>query len=70
MTAKTYAHRMMLASDIPVAHTPPGGHGEVMPAPVFAGCTESPVPGAPDLRGTWHAVSVVVAGEPTEEPDP
>jgi hypothetical protein len=54
---------MTLASDIPVAHTPPGGYGEVMPAPVLGACTERLVPGAPDLRGTWRAVSVLVAGE-------
>jgi hypothetical protein len=50
------------ADDIPVAHTPPGGWGRVMPAPVLAGCTE-PLPiGAPDMRGLWKAVSVEVDG--------
>jgi len=58
---------MILASDIPVAHTPPGGYGAVMPAPVLDGCTEPLVSGAPDLRGTWRAVSVEVAGEPAPE---
>jgi hypothetical protein len=43
-------------SDIPVAHTPPGGYGETMPPPVLAGCTEPLPAGAPDLRGTWTVV--------------
>lgn len=33
-----------------------------MPAPVLGGCTEEPVDGAPDLRGTWRVVSVTVNG--------
>ena len=53
----------MLASEIPVAHTPPGGYGDVMPAPVLARCTEPLVDGAPDLRGLWVATSVRVEGE-------
>lgn len=49
------------ADDIPVAHTPDGGwHGE-MPPPVLAACTEPLAEGAPDLRGTWQAVSVTDA---------
>jgi len=28
------------ASDIPVAHTPPGGYRDVFPAPILATCTE------------------------------
>ena len=48
----------MRAADIPVAHTPPGGYGETMPAPVLTGCTEPLVDGAPDMRGTWRIVSV------------
>ena len=42
--------------DIPVAHTPPGGYGAEMPPPVLAGCDETLVADAPDLRGTWHVV--------------
>jgi len=43
-------------SDIPTAHTPPGGYGAEMPAPVLAGCTDALADGAPDLRGTWKVV--------------
>jgi hypothetical protein len=43
-------------SDIPTAHTPPGGYGAEMPAPVLAGCTDALAAGAPDLRGTWKVV--------------
>lgn len=58
----------MRADDIPVAHTPPGGYGDELPAPVLAGCTEPLAPGAPDLRGTWRVVAVDwKAGDP---PDP
>ena len=42
------------ASDIPVAHTPPGGYGRTFPPPVLARCTEPLVKGAPDLRGIWR----------------
>ncbi len=42
------------ASDIPVAHTPPGGYRE-WPAPVLAGCDEPLAEGVPDLRGVWQA---------------
>ena len=48
----------MLASEIPVAHTPPGGYGDEMPPPILAGCDEPLADGAPDLRGTWRAVEV------------
>jgi hypothetical protein len=44
------------ARDIPTAHTPPGGYGDEMPAPILAGCDDPLVPGAPDLRGTWRVV--------------
>ena len=47
---------MTSASEIPVAHTPPGGYGHEMPPPVLAGCREPLVAGAPDLRGTWKVV--------------
>jgi hypothetical protein len=43
-------------SDIPVAHTPPGGYGDEMPPPVLARCTDPLADGAPDLRGTWKVV--------------
>ena len=46
----------------PVAHTPPGGYGTTMPAPLLAGCDHPLAPGAPDLRGTWSVVQVEVGG--------
>jgi hypothetical protein len=60
----------MRADDIPVAHTPPGGYGAEMPGPILAGCTESLVDGAPDLRGTWRVVSVEWKHAQAPEPDP
>src|SRR5215212_7378532 len=48
----------------PVAHTPPGGYGDVVPEPVLAGCVEPLVAGAPDLRGWWRVVEVLVDGQP------
>ena len=53
---------MTRPDDIPVAHTPPGGYGEVMPPPILAGCTEPLPAGAPDLRGLWQVVAVEVGG--------
>jgi hypothetical protein len=47
--------------DIPVAHTPPGGYGDVLPPPVLAGCVAPLVDGAPDLRGLWQVVEVRTA---------
>jgi len=52
------------ADDIPIAHTPPGGFGELFPEPVLAGCTEPLVEGAPDLRGLWRTLHAERAGEP------
>jgi hypothetical protein len=54
----------LLASDIPVAHTPPGGYGTSLPDPILAGCTEPLVAGAPDLRGAWRVAAVSVDGTP------
>jgi hypothetical protein len=53
---------MVLADDIPVAHTPPGGYGDVMPPPVLARCSEPLVEGAPDLRGMWRVVAAERGG--------
>jgi hypothetical protein len=50
--------------DVPVAHTPPGGYGSEMPAPVLRGCDHPLAAGAPDLRGTWRVVAVEVEGQP------
>lgn len=55
---------MKTADQIPVAYTPPGGWRGEMPPPVLAGCTEPLAPNAPDLRGTWRAISVEIDGEP------
>lgn len=60
----------VLADDIPIAHTPPGGYGDVFPAPILARCTEPLVSGAPDLRGTWRVVSAVRGGRPVTDDDP
>jgi hypothetical protein len=58
------------AVDIPVAHTPPGGYGSTLPAPVLAGCTEPLVEVAPDLRGTWDVIEVEVDGVPARPDHP
>jgi hypothetical protein len=54
---------MSLADEIPVAHTPVGGYGDDLPAPILSGCTEPLVAGAPDLRGVWQVTEVEVNGE-------
>ena len=60
----------VLADEIPVAHTPPGGYGDAMPPPVLAACREPLSVGAPDLRGTWRAVAIEWADGSTPDPDP
>jgi hypothetical protein len=60
----------LTADDIPIAHTPPGGFGEVFPEPVLAGCTEPLVEGAPDLRGLWKTLRAERGGVPTTPDDP
>ena len=52
----------MKADTIPVAKTPAGGWSGDLPAPVLAGCTEPLVDRAPDMRGTWRVVEVIVDG--------
>ncbi len=59
----------VLAADIPVAKTPPGGW-TTMPAPILTACTEPLVEGAPDLRGMWKTVSVEVEGQPAPDDHP
>ena len=49
--------------DIAVAHTPPGGWTE-WPGPILAGCEAPLVDGAPDLRGLWRTIEVLVDGLP------
>jgi hypothetical protein len=57
--------------DIPTAHTPAGGYGDVMPPPFLAGCDDGPAPDAPDLRGTWRAVAAsAVDGGPLPDDHP
>ncbi|MFZ4518122.1 MAG: hypothetical protein ACOYOP_07030 [Microthrixaceae bacterium] len=58
--------RMVMASDIPVAHTPPGFWIE-FPDPVLSTCTEPLVDGAPDMRGLWRVVEVTRAGTPVPD---
>ena len=53
---------MASIDEIPVAHTPPGGYGDDAPPPILAGCTDPPVDGAPDLRGWWRTIEVLVDG--------
>ena len=50
--------------DVAVAHTPPGGYGDVMPPPVLADCSDPVVPAAPDLRGTWRVIDAWSDGAP------
>ncbi|MUH51108.1 MAG: hypothetical protein F2789_07840 [Actinobacteria bacterium] len=59
----------VMAADIPVAHTPPGGYGATFPEPVLAGCTEPLVEGAPDLRGLWKTLRAERAGSPVPDGD-
>jgi hypothetical protein len=47
----------VLADDVPVAHTPPGGYGATFPPPVLARCTEP-------------LVAVVRSGRPAPADDP
>jgi hypothetical protein len=47
---------------VPVARTPPGGYGDTTPAAVLDGCVEPLPAGAPDLRGWWQVVEVLVDG--------
>lgn len=58
---------MVLASDIPVAHTPEGGWKDQMPPLVLAGCTEPLPPSVEDMRGMWKAYAVEVDGEAVDD---
>jgi hypothetical protein len=57
----------MTVDSIPVASTPPGGWSGDFPEPVLARCTDPIVEGAPDMRGMWQVVEVLVDGEPLPE---
>lgn len=61
--------QQLLADEIAVAHTPPGGYGDEMPPPILDGCTEPLVDEAPDLRGLWQVVAVERNGQPAPEDD-
>jgi hypothetical protein len=52
----------MHSSEIPVAHTPPGGYGATFPPLILGNCNEPLVAGAPDLRGVWKTVSATRGG--------
>lgn len=58
------------ADEIAVAHTPPGGYGDVMPPPILERCTEPLVPEAPDLRGLWATDELLVSGAPAPADHP
>ncbi|MHB1486254.1 MAG: hypothetical protein ACYCS7_00895 [Acidimicrobiales bacterium] len=48
----------MMADEIPVAHTPPGGYGDETSPRFLDRRTEPLVAGAPDMRGLWQVVDV------------
>jgi len=60
----TTTAKLVMADDIPVAHTPTGGYGDTFPEPILTTCTEPLVAGAPDLRGTWKTVAAEKGGVP------
>ncbi|MGE0600504.1 MAG: hypothetical protein AB7J35_15245 [Dehalococcoidia bacterium] len=57
----------MNATEIPVAHTPPGGWHRQMPPPILDGCSEPLAPGIPDFRGLWVACEVTVDGVASDD---
>jgi hypothetical protein len=67
--ARARAPGEVLAEDIPVAKTPPGGYGQSFPPPVLARCTEPLVAGAPDLRGVWKTLRAERDGQPAPADD-
>lgn len=52
---------MSCVDEIAVAHTPEGG-SDRFPPPILAGCNDALVDGAPDLRGVWRTIEVLVDG--------
>jgi hypothetical protein len=64
------AARAVMADEIAVAHTPPGGYGKTFPEPVLATCTEPLARGAPDLRGIWKTLRAERDGKPVPPGDP
>ena len=59
----------MHSSEIPVAHTPPGGYGATFPPLILGDCTEPLVAGAPDMRGVWKTVSATRGGVQVQPDD-
>lgn len=53
---------MSTIDSIPVAYSPTGGY-DTFPEPILEGCTEPLPDGAPDIRGTWETIEVMVDGE-------
>jgi hypothetical protein len=60
---------LVKCSEIPIAHTPPGGYGAWFPPLILGDCTEPLVDGAPDLRGIWKVLSATRGGEPVASDD-
>jgi hypothetical protein len=58
---------MVLASDIPVAHTPEGFWKGEMPPPVLDSCTEPLAEDAFDMRGLWQAFAVEIDGNSIDD---
>ncbi len=58
---------MVLAHEIPVAHTPEGGWKGEMPPQVLASCTEPLADAAFDMRGLWKAYAVEVDGASVDD---
>jgi hypothetical protein len=58
---------MVLAHEIPVAHTPKGGWKGEMPPPILANCTEPLPDDAFDMRGLWKAFAVEVDGASVDD---
>ncbi len=61
---------MTSVQDIPTAHTPTGGYGTEMPAPILAASADPLAEGAPDLRGKWRVVDLRADGEPLPDEHP
>lgn len=61
---------MTSAWDIPKAHTPTGGYGTEMPAPILAASADALADGAPDLRGIWRVVDLRAGGESLPDDHP
>ena len=56
------ADELIMADDIPIAHTPPG-YWKAMPPPVLSRCTEPLAAEVFDMRGMWKIVEVIAGAE-------